>query len=514
MKIHARWAVLGAVALVLVSGIGGLAADPSCVVPAGAVAGDLSLQACSYMGADGVAYAADCGTLVVPENRNDPDARLIALPVIRVRATGSEQAEPIFWLSGGPGSSNMVVGNLDAFVDRHDVVMVGYRGVDGSAVLDCPEASRALRKTGGDLASPEALTRYGEALARCAEGFRAQGMDIDGYNALEVVEDMEAARIGLGYGRIHLFSVSYGTRLVQYYAYLYPGSLFRSAMVAVNPPGHFVWEPDVLDGMIEADAELCAQDPDCSARTSDLAETVHAVSHAMPKRWLFLPIDPGKVRFVTQFMLFHRGSSAAAYDAYLAAAEGDPSGLAVMSLMFDQMIPTSVVWGEWAAKGGMDYDPARDWLSDMTPQDSILGSPVSLVAGGGVLGGGWPVAALPEWVHAPQPSGIETLLVSGSADFSTPAQFATEELLPLLSNGQQVILSEMGHSNDLFGLQSDAMVHMLSIFFDTGDVDDSQFVDQPMRFAVGMGFPDMAHAVLNAAVALAILLAAGLVALL
>jgi len=123
-------------------------------------------------------------------------------------------------------------------------------------------------------------------------------------------------------------------------------------MVTVNPPGHFVWEPDVLDTMIEADAALCSKDPDCRARTDDLAKSVRSVFRDMPERWIFLPIDPGKVAFVKQFMLFHRGTAATAYDAYLAAEAGDPSGLAVMSLMFDQMIPASVVWGEWAAKGG------------------------------------------------------------------------------------------------------------------------------------------------------------------
>ena len=54
-------------------------------VPAGAKAGDLTLKPCSYETEKG-SYAADCGTLVVPENRADPQSRLIALPVTRIRA--------------------------------------------------------------------------------------------------------------------------------------------------------------------------------------------------------------------------------------------------------------------------------------------------------------------------------------------------------------------------------------------------------------------------------------------
>lgn len=508
-----RYSGLIAVLLVLGTCSGIVAKEPSCFVPAGAVAGDIALRGCSYTGADGVEYSADCGTLVVPENRNASGSRLIALPVIRVRSTGVQPAEPIFWLSGGPGSSNMAVGGLERFLDSHDVVMVGYRGVDGSVVLDCPEVAEVLNNTGGDLASEASLTRYGRALARCAESFQADGVDIAGYNVLEVVEDMETARLALGYGRINFFSASYGTRLAQYYAYMYPDSLFRSAMVSVNPPGHFVWESEVLDAQIEYDAELCAQDPNCSVRTSDLAETVRSVFHDMPKRWLFLPIDPGKVGFVTQFMLFHRGSAAAVYDAYIAAENGDPSGLAILSMMFDQMMPSSVTWGEWAAKGFIDYVAPRDWLSEMNPPGSIIGSPVSLLAGGGSLGGSWPVTSLPDWVHEAQPSDVETLLVGGNADFSTPVQFATDELLPLLGNGRQVILAEMGHTNDVFGMQTDAMFHMLATFFDTGEVDDSLFEYQPMSFELGMSFPDMAHAIVNAAVAVGLLIAAALVVL-
>lgn len=121
------------------------------------------------------------------------------------------------------------------------------------------------------------------------------------------------------------------------------------------------------------------------------------------------------------------------------------------------------------------------------------------------------MTTLPDWIHEPQPSAAKTLLVGGNADFSTPAQFPTDELLPLLSNGRQVILSEMGRTNDVFGLQTNAMFHLLVTFFDTGEVDDSLFEYQPMSFALPMSFPDMAHAIVNGAVAVGLLIAAALV---
>src|ERR1039458_5674901 len=48
-------------------------------VPQGAHAGQLTMHPCTYAAEKG-AMPADCGTLVVPENRADPRSRLIALP--------------------------------------------------------------------------------------------------------------------------------------------------------------------------------------------------------------------------------------------------------------------------------------------------------------------------------------------------------------------------------------------------------------------------------------------------
>ena len=111
----------------------------------------------------------------------------------------------------------------------------------------------------------------------------------------------------------------------------------------------------------------------------------------------------------------------------------------------------------------------------------------------------WPFAMIPEKYRQVQPSDVETLLVSGNIDTTTPAQWATNELLPSLSNGKQVILSEFGHTDDIWGLQPEATRHLLKTFFDTGEVDDSLFTYQPMSFEVGlMSFPRLAKVLVAA----------------
>jgi hypothetical protein len=118
---------------------------------------------------------------------------------------------------------------------------------------------------------------------------------------------------------------------------------------------------------------------------------------------------------------------------------------------------------------------------------------------------------IPEEYRQVQPSDVQTLLVSGNMDYSTPIWQATEELLPTLSNGEQVILSEFGHSGDVWSLQPEATEHLLTTFFDTGEVDDSLYTYRPMDFSVGFlgSYPKLAKTML----AVVVLVPLGLVAL-
>jgi pimeloyl-ACP methyl ester carboxylesterase len=501
--------VIIGLAAVLLAACGG-SRETAITVPTGAKAGDVvNLESCTHS-ANKAEYAADCGVLVVPENRSDPNSRLIALPITRIQASGEDPMEPIFWFAGGPGTTNMGFPHLEGLIDDHDIVLVGYRGVDGSSVLDCPEVNRAAKGLGGDLLSDESIANIGNAFAECFSRLHDEGVNLDGYTIPEVVEDTEAARKGLGYERVNLLSESYGTRVAQVYAWMYPKSVLRSIMISVNPPGHMVWEPSVLDEQILHDTDLCARDADCSARTDDLGQTMQSVAHNIPRRWLFLAIDPGKVRFMTHFLLWNRGDAATAYDIYMSAEKGDPSGLALMSLMYGYMIPTYMIWGELAIKGvSADYDPARDYLTEMNPPGSILGAPMSEFIWGGAQATEWPITPIPAELRQVQPSDVETLLVSGNIDATTPARWATEELLPSLSNGEQLILSEYGHTSDVRNLQPEATVHLLSTFYLTGEVDDSLFTYQPMDFHVGLGFPAMA----KLGLAIIVLVIAGVAAL-
>ena len=464
-------------------------------VPEGAKADDLTLTRCKAR-TDSGSWVADCGTLIVRENPADAGSRLIALPIVRIRSTTGDSADPVFWLAGGPGLSNMKFKPPAALLSNHDFVMVGYRGVDGSSTLDCPEYARALH-TPAPL-SARSLVTLRAALAQCLTRLQHMGFALARYTMREVVADMEAARAKLGYDRVNLLSESYGTRVAQIYAALHPARVHRSVMIGVNPPEGFVREPHTVDAHIQYYSHLCARDAACSARTSDLAETVRAVNRAMPRRWLCVPIDPDKVKLAAFVLLFNRKSAAMVFDAYTAAARGDPSGLALLSAAVDVVIPRAFTWGEMYAKAASaDLDTARNYEADMSPPDAILGSPLSLLQWGSVDVRRWPIPFLPEELRRVQGSEVQTLLVSGTVDFSTPAALATAELLPALPHGKQVVLAEFGHTADLWNVNPRATERLLTSFYATGVADSSLYRYVAMDFQASPRLPTLAKVLLG-----------------
>ena len=482
--------------------------DPGPVsVPSGAAAGDLILEDCDYATEAG-SYAADCGTLVVPENRRDPASRLIALPVTRIRALSVRPAEPIFRLEGGPGSTNMQFAKASRLADDRDVVLVGYRGVDGSVRFDCPEVESTLKHS-TDVLGERLFRSYASAFRSCAERLAGDGIDLAGYTLTQRADDLEAARAALGYERIDLLSESAGTRYAMVYAWRYPERVHRSAMIGVNPPGHFVWDARPTAAQIDRYADLCAADTACRGRTSDLAASLAQTE--VPDRWLFLPIKDGNVRVATFYGLVEATAEAAplagpiTLGSWLSAAEGDASGFWLQSLHADVAFPSSFVWGELAAMGTADALVAQAYYAAGGGTGFPFGSPgTDFLWGGGRLADVWPAAPdAGEYARA-RPSDVETLLVGGELDLATPPQVATRELLPHLPNGHQVVLPGFGHTTDFWENQPEAGTRLLTAFLDTGRVDDSLYEPAVADFTPAVSLPTIAKIAAGAIAGLAL----------
>jgi pimeloyl-ACP methyl ester carboxylesterase len=491
--------------------------DDAVSVPSGAKAGDLILEDCHYA-TEGGSYAADCGTLVVPENRHDADSRLIALPVTRIRSRSADAAEPIFRLQGGPGISNMTFPAASRFADKRDVVLVGYRGVEGSSILDCPEVTASREHARGFL-TEKAMRADTAAYRDCAERLSDDGVDLAGYTLPQRVDDLDAVRKALGYSRIDLLSESAGTRTAMIYAWRYPKRIHRSVMLGANPPGNFLWDAKTTGVQIERYAALCANDASCRARTPDLTASIHSAYAKLPDHWWFLPIRKGNVRLGAFFGLMHATTDGAGplngpwtVDTLLDADEGDGGGAWLMSLMAQAIFPRAQVWGDVVAVGRADAVHARRFFATHGGSGSVIGSPGTdfYMAGGGTFDA-WPASPDENLYTRVRDSKVETLLVGGRLDVATPPQNGTRELLPHLSNGHEVVLPDIGHTDDFWTYQTPASNRLINTFFDSGRVDTSLYTRTAVDFTPALGHGGIAAIVLGAMLGLAALTVLSLV---
>jgi TAP-like protein len=249
-------------------------------------------------------------------------------------------------------------------------------------------------------------------------------------------------------------------------------------MIGVNPPGHFLWDAKTTGEQEQRYAALCAKDASCRGRTPDLAASLHAAYDHVPSRFLFLPIKQGNVRAAAFFGLFNEtadgGGPLAApktIDTLLAAQQGDGSGAWLTSLLAQLIFPRAQVWGDVAAVARTDAAYARRFYASHADRGSVIGSPgTDLIWAGGRLVHAWPASPDENEFSHVRDSNVETLLIGGSLDFSTPPQDAARELLPHLPNGHQVVLQNLGHTDDFWAYEPEAATRLINTFLDSGRV--------------------------------------------
>ncbi len=184
-------------------------------------------------------YPADFGTLVVLENSLLPKSRLINIPIIKVLCTQSDSAlEPIFILNGGPGESNIQTHLIfSRLLEKHDIILMGYRGVDGSFTVSSNEYKKALFADSLSMNNYQQV--FNRAISQTLTSLSNQKIDIQGYSLENVINDIELVRQNEQYPKISFVAYSYGTMLAQLYAQTYPNQLEKMALIGARPFGNF-----------------------------------------------------------------------------------------------------------------------------------------------------------------------------------------------------------------------------------------------------------------------------------
>ena len=204
--------------------------------------------------------AARCGRLSVPEDPAHPDGRRISLRIAVLPAAHQPSDGALFYLEGGPGGA--ATDELPAFdqlfgkiAATRDIVFVDQRGTGGSHALRCPKASVSVQ----DAAAVAAYVQ------RC---FARVGPEARQYTTGPAMEDIEAVRRALGYGRIDLFGGSYGATAAQIFLRLHPKSVRSVVLDGASLLDVPVYERLAANAERGLDAELarCAAASLCGRR--------------------------------------------------------------------------------------------------------------------------------------------------------------------------------------------------------------------------------------------------------
>jgi pimeloyl-ACP methyl ester carboxylesterase len=437
-------------------------------------------------------YTVDYGTLVVAEGEDN--AKTILLPVVRIRSKNSNPGTPIFYFAGGPGGTNIKSQHSPEYLlETHDLVQVGYRGVDGSVSLACPEINRAL-KTVPDILSTDGLKAFGQVISAAAETLARQGIDVTEYAISNVVDDMEAARKALGYEKISLSGASFGGAVIYTYCVRYPESIHRALLTeAAFPFDMPMQSPADVEKNLHRLNAAWKKNPECVKQSEDIVQTIRNVMKTLPQNWRGIEIDADRIKLMTFFGCYTENTTAQTFEAFVAAENGDYSGLAYMAYFWGNVVDM-FNWGDMFSKVYCTAtDMNRDLEAALDQGDTTIGSPLSLLAWGPMNYCDWPVKPRPEAENKPQFTDVEALFVYGSAD---AGESSKEDYLPYFKNGRIVIHDNMGHM-DVTALQPEAARHLETMFFLKGAVDTSLFEKREatdINFVPEQRFGDMAKA--------------------
>jgi pimeloyl-ACP methyl ester carboxylesterase len=440
----------------------------------------------------------ECGYLVVPERHSQPDGPTIRLAVAIFKSHSPFPApDPLVIAQGGPGGSSIEFADLIAFNslrDRRDIILFDQRGtLHSEPALLCPEIDAITEETiEQHLSLEQSFKLEEEALLACRSRLAEEGVDLAAFNSLENAADVEALRLALGYEKINLYGVSYGTLLALHVMRDYPAGLRSVILDAVVPAQtNFITEiPRTQDRAFSELFNACAAGPVCQADYPELEQRFFELVAALNKQPATVPLtDPetgqhyqaildGHTLIELLFQMLYSTDHIPVLPKLIDNARaGDYTILSNTwpTLAFDHTFSLGMYHSVICAEDAdfqvedMRVDGVRSQIATIAgmQSESILNTCVR-----------WNVPPLGPSVDKPIVSDIPTLLLSGQFDPITPPAFA-ETVAKTLSNSYAYTFPVNGHGAAIPG--NDCSDRIVQTFLDNPDVepDASCLAKQP-----------------------------------
>jgi pimeloyl-ACP methyl ester carboxylesterase len=404
-----------------------------------------------------LAVVAHCGTLQVPEDYAKPAGRKIALAVARVSAVNQRnRLEPLFVIAGGPGmgSAEFYASVATAFDRVHrdrDILIVDQRGTGDSNRLDCEFDEESLEEV-----SPETLAKLS---AQCRDEL-AKRADLTQYTTSVAVRDLDAVRQALGYQRVNLYGVSYGTRVAQHYARQYPEQTRALILDGVVDPSLVLGPAMALDAeaALLRILERCRKTPSCDAAFGDpskdyrelrakLTAAPVTVSLPDPRDGTNKSFEFGRVHLSAVLRLGSYTPDQAALlplALKLANRDSDYRALAGQYLMMGRSLSRTMSYGMHNAVVCSEDIPF--FAADKLPRGELAGTHMGEAQIDQLLTlcAAWPRGVVDANFRAPLKSAAAALLLSGSDDPVTPPAYA-EQARKAFADNAHLVVSGFGH---------------------------------------------------------------------
>lgn len=244
---------------------------------------------CPFSPAAGIVEGTDvtCGFLTVPEDRAHPHGKTIQLAVAIFKGSGNNASSiPTLYLTGGPGGGVLsdfgpyiTSNNLRQITLNHDLILLDQRGTGFSRpALDCNEFSDLENNTADqNLSYTQENKLYVQAAKRCRDRLTQSGIDLTAYTTIANATDVHDLIKALGYEKVNLYGVSYGTRLALTVMRLFPNDL-RSVILDSTVPTQsnlFTSLPAVTQHAFNVLFQGCASDAHCNTVYPQLANVFY-----------------------------------------------------------------------------------------------------------------------------------------------------------------------------------------------------------------------------------------------
>ena len=248
----------------------------------------------------------ECGYLIVPEDRTQPDSPLVRLHIATIKSTNPNPApDPIVYLEGGPGGSPLeflwlTYGlRFETLTENHDLILVDQRGIGLSEPsLKCPEISEAQYEILGDPLPPAESSRFiFDAIIDCRNRLVSEGINLAAYNSAANAADINDLRKALRYNEWNLYGTSYGTRLALTIMRDY-GGLGGIRSVILDSPypleaNLYTASPAHGDRAIQHLFNRCAAEAECEATYPDLETVFFEVANHLAETPMMVTVtDP------------------------------------------------------------------------------------------------------------------------------------------------------------------------------------------------------------------------------